>query len=119
MTGGGFGGSAIALVPSERAEDVTAAVREAFAAQGFGARDPGGDPVGGRDPRCLTLTTPCACIRDHESPGRGATWPGLDTRDDAATREQPAAISAVPVQAAATKPSVKLGGGGVTAARHR
>jgi len=37
MTGGGFGGSAIALVPSERVEDVTAAVREAFAAQGFRA----------------------------------------------------------------------------------
>ena len=37
MTGGGFGGSAIALVPSERAENVTAAVREAFAAQGFRA----------------------------------------------------------------------------------
>ena len=37
MTGGGFGGSAIALVPSERAEDVIAAVREAFAAQGFRA----------------------------------------------------------------------------------
>ena len=59
MTGGGFGGSAIALVPSERAEDVTAAVREAFAAQGLRrARDPGGDPVGRRDPRRLTRASP-------------------------------------------------------------
>jgi galactokinase len=33
MTGGGFGGSAIALVPSGQAEHVTAAVREAFAAR--------------------------------------------------------------------------------------
>jgi galactokinase len=39
MTGGGFGGSAIALVPSERAEDVSAAVPEAFAARGFTAPD--------------------------------------------------------------------------------
>lgn len=31
MTGGGFGGSAIALVPSEQAEDFAAAVRAAFA----------------------------------------------------------------------------------------
>ena len=37
MTGGGFGGSAIALVPSERADDVAPAVRAAFAAQGFRA----------------------------------------------------------------------------------
>lgn len=31
MTGGGFGGSAIALIPAVRADDVSAAVREAFA----------------------------------------------------------------------------------------
>lgn len=37
MTGGGFGGSAIALVPSDRVEDVAAAVPDAFAARGFTA----------------------------------------------------------------------------------
>jgi hypothetical protein len=31
MTGGGFGGSAIALVPTERAAEVTSAVTQAFA----------------------------------------------------------------------------------------
>ena len=35
MTGGGFGGAAIALVPSTSREDVTAAVLEAFSAAGF------------------------------------------------------------------------------------
>ncbi len=35
MTGGGFGGSAIALVQRERAEAVTAAVEAAFAGHGF------------------------------------------------------------------------------------
>lgn len=34
MTGGGFGGSAIALIPLHRADAVAAAVREAFAAAG-------------------------------------------------------------------------------------
>ena len=38
MTGGGFGGSAIALVPSSRSGDVTASVTAAFRAQGL--RDP-------------------------------------------------------------------------------
>jgi galactokinase len=37
MTGGGFGGSAIALVPAERAEDIADAVRAAFARRGFTA----------------------------------------------------------------------------------
>jgi galactokinase len=37
MTGGGFGGSAIALVPAERAEAVRRAVDVAFAAAGFAA----------------------------------------------------------------------------------
>jgi galactokinase len=37
MTGGGFGGSAIALVPFSRADDVSGAVRDAFAAQGLRA----------------------------------------------------------------------------------
>lgn len=37
MTGGGFGGSAIALVPAERAEAVAAAVTAAFAERGWRA----------------------------------------------------------------------------------
>jgi galactokinase len=37
MTGGGFGGSAIALMPSARVESVTAACRVAFEARGFAA----------------------------------------------------------------------------------
>jgi galactokinase len=37
MTGGGFGGSAIALVPTDSTADVTAAVIQAFANKGFGA----------------------------------------------------------------------------------
>ncbi|GAA2540128.1 galactokinase [Pseudonocardia hydrocarbonoxydans] len=36
MTGGGFGGSAIALVPLGRVDDVTRAVCDAFAAAGYG-----------------------------------------------------------------------------------
>jgi galactokinase len=35
MTGAGFGGSAIALVPAESADDLTTAVTEAFASNGF------------------------------------------------------------------------------------
>lgn len=37
MTGGGFGGSAIALLPTERVEAFTASVAERFAAQGWDA----------------------------------------------------------------------------------
>jgi galactokinase len=37
MTGGGFGGCVLALVPSAQADAVRAAVSEAFAAAGFGA----------------------------------------------------------------------------------
>ena len=37
MTGGGFGGAAIALVSRENVADVTDAVRRAFAARGFAA----------------------------------------------------------------------------------
>ena len=37
MTGGGFGGSSIALVPADRVEAVARAVDTAFAAAGFGA----------------------------------------------------------------------------------
>jgi len=44
MTGGGFGGSAIALVPTEYAAEVTSAVIQAFADSGFGA------------PSCFTVT---------------------------------------------------------------
>ena len=36
MTGGGFGGSAIALVPIERVDAVQAAVTTAFVARGWG-----------------------------------------------------------------------------------
>jgi len=39
MTGGGFGGSAIALVPTDSTDKVTAAVIQAFADRGFGAPD--------------------------------------------------------------------------------
>ncbi len=39
MTGGGFGGSIIALVPFSRVDDVARAVRNAFAAQGYRAPD--------------------------------------------------------------------------------
>lgn len=37
MTGAGFGGSAIAMVPAEAAEGVTEAVRRAFASAGYRA----------------------------------------------------------------------------------
>jgi len=39
MTGGGFGGSAIALVPNGNTAEVTAAVIQDFAARGFGTPD--------------------------------------------------------------------------------
>jgi galactokinase len=39
MTGGGFGGAAIALVPSELVPDVSAAVSAAFADAGYAAPD--------------------------------------------------------------------------------
>ena len=39
MTGGGFGGSAIALVPAGRTAEVTAAVIRAFAERDFGPPD--------------------------------------------------------------------------------
>jgi galactokinase len=44
MTGGGFGGSAIALVPTEDTQEVTSAVTHAFADNGFGA------------PHCFSVT---------------------------------------------------------------
>ena len=39
MTGGGFGGSSIALVPEERLEAAARAIDAAFAAEGFGTPD--------------------------------------------------------------------------------
>jgi galactokinase len=39
MTGGGFGGSSIALVPEERLDAAARAIDAAFAAEGFGAPD--------------------------------------------------------------------------------
>jgi galactokinase len=44
MTGGGFGGSAIALVPTEDKQGVTSAVTHAFADNEFGA------------PHCFAIT---------------------------------------------------------------
>jgi len=52
MTGGGFGGSAIALVPAERTAGVTLAVIQAFADRGFGAPD------------CFTVTAGAPARRD-------------------------------------------------------
>lgn len=39
MTGGGFGGSAIAVVPTDKTAEVTSAVIQAFADKGFGTPD--------------------------------------------------------------------------------
>ena len=39
MTGGGFGGSAIALLPADIVAEVSSAVIQAFADKGFGAPD--------------------------------------------------------------------------------
>ena len=51
MTGGGFGGSAIALVPFEpRGRRQPLGARGLRGAGAPHARDPGGDPVGRRDP---------------------------------------------------------------------
>ena len=48
MTGGGFGGSAIALVPTERVEAVKSAVTTAFVARGWGRPAvPGASPRSG------------------------------------------------------------------------
>jgi galactokinase len=52
MTGGGFGGSAIALLPTERTTDVTAAVIQGFADNGFGA------------PSCFAVTAGGAARRE-------------------------------------------------------
>jgi hypothetical protein len=52
MTGGGFGGSAIALVPTSRTAEVISAVIQAFEGNGFGAPDcfavSAGGPPGAR-----------------------------------------------------------------------
>ena len=52
MTGGGFGGSAIALVPLDRAPLAVAAVEEAFADRGF------------RAPACFTVTASGSAARE-------------------------------------------------------
>jgi galactokinase len=52
MTGGGFGGSAIALVPAEGTAEVTSAVTKAFADKGFGS------------PSCFTVTAGEPARRD-------------------------------------------------------
>ena len=48
MTGGGFGGSAIAIVPSSGVEDISSAVEKAFSAKGF--REPELFPVSADGP---------------------------------------------------------------------
>jgi len=53
MTGGGFGGSAIALIPATSVAEVTAAVEAAFAAQGYTA------------PVCFTITPSEGARRDE------------------------------------------------------
>ena len=53
MTGGGFGGSAIALVPLDRAPLAVAAVEEAFADRGF------------RAPVCFTVTASGSAARER------------------------------------------------------
>jgi galactokinase len=55
MTGGGFGGSAIALVPGDRMEDVRASVSEAFSRAGFD------------EPRFLEATTAGGPAELHEA----------------------------------------------------
>ena len=48
MTGGGFGGSSVAVVPDERVEAVTRAIDAAFVLEGFrAARAPACGPVAG------------------------------------------------------------------------
>jgi galactokinase len=53
MTGGGFGGAAIALVPHDRTQEVMDAATAAFAASGFTA------------PRCFTVTPSEGARRDE------------------------------------------------------
>ena len=52
MTGGGFGGSAIALVPADRTLEVSAALTQAFANKGFGV------------PSCFAVTAGESARRD-------------------------------------------------------
>jgi galactokinase len=52
MTGGGFGGSAIALVPADQAESIGSRIVAAFAAEGLDAPQPfaaTAGPSAGRD----------------------------------------------------------------------
>lgn len=53
MTGGGFGGSAIALLPADQAPATAAAVADAFRSAGFGA------------PHCFTVTASGPARRDR------------------------------------------------------
>jgi Galactokinase len=48
MTGGGFGGSAIAIVPASGVDDISSAVESAFSAKGF--REPDLFPVSAGGP---------------------------------------------------------------------
>ena len=52
MTGGGFGGSAIALVPTDEAQSIQTAVEAAFAARGL------------RAPHCFVVTASAPAHRD-------------------------------------------------------
>jgi len=53
MTGGGFGGAAIALVPFGSTAEVTGAVAHAFACNGFGV------------PHCFAITAGGPARREH------------------------------------------------------
>ena len=79
MTGGGFGGSAIALVPTDSTAEVTSAVTHAFADKGFGAPHCFAVTAGGARPaRVLTVdlripTLARIFVFSSMSEGRGRT----------------------------------------------
>ena len=52
MTGGGFGGSSIALLPADAVDEATYAIREAFADQGW------------HEPKSFVVTAGAAARRD-------------------------------------------------------
>ena len=52
MTGGGFGGSSIALLPAEAVDGAERAILAAFAERGW------------REPRCFVVTAGAAARRD-------------------------------------------------------
>ena len=82
MTGGGFGGSAIALVNASAVDEVTLAVATAFDKHGFAAPgDAGGRRGRGRRPHPLTAAarharTPAARVGHpvHADAGMLAPW---------------------------------------------